>query len=208
MLRGLPVAFSITPKLLDVVYKAPQGLASVYLLISHHSFLALSNWIEFLSFPEMLHALPASGIRLVPSCSPYPGTPGDAYINRHVFSSAQHSFPLLEIVPDFPLRNHYCQAMWFGRSEPAPYSRGGHMTRPWPVSALNLPGHNESIWELAVTQAWPMSIALGFFLELLGKKVSPPGVVKLEAHKAGASGSFFTAPRRKPAWEWSSHRGR
>lgn len=43
MLRGLPVAFSITPKLLDVVYKAPQGLASVYLLISHHSFLALSN---------------------------------------------------------------------------------------------------------------------------------------------------------------------
>lgn len=124
MLWGLPVAFSITPKLLDVVYKAPQGLASVYLLISHHSFLALSNWIEFLSFPEMLHALPASGIRLVPSCSPYPGTPGDAYINRHVFSSAQHSFPLLEIVPDFPLRNRYCQAMWFGRSEPAPLFQG------------------------------------------------------------------------------------
>lgn len=39
-----------------------------------------------------------------------------------------------------------------------------------------------------MTRDWPMSTALGFSLELLGKRFSSPRVVKLKAYRAGASG--------------------
>lgn len=82
------------------------------------------------------------------------------------------------------------------------------MTQAWPIRALYVPGHNECIQELTMTQARPVNIALGLSPERIGKKVFPPAVLKLKAPTTRASECFLATPWRKPAWEWGSHRGK
>lgn len=101
MFQGLPFAFGITSKLLDMVSEAHR-VWPVYLPISCHSFLSLSNCIE-LFFVFKLSCLMfslAASIHSVHSCWPCSYIPDDAHINKRVFICPE--FPLLEIIPWFP----------------------------------------------------------------------------------------------------------